>query len=75
MSTGDTVVPGNYGLKDQALALQWVHDNIASFGGDPKNVNLWGSSAGGACVHLHMISNRTNHLFTKGVSQSGTGML
>jgi len=73
LSTGDLVAPGNYGLKDQALAIHWVRNNIARFGGDPKNINLWGFSAGATSVHLHMMSNSTKHLFVRGVSCSGTG--
>lgn len=46
MSTGDEALPGNYGLKDQALALKWVHENIEFFGGDKDRVSLWGNSAG-----------------------------
>lgn len=38
MSTGDNESPGNYGMKDAILALKWVRDNIAAFGGDPDNV-------------------------------------
>jgi len=56
LSTGDAVIPGNNGLKDQAMALRWVQQNIAQFGGDPDNVTIFGESAGGASVHYHMLS-------------------
>jgi carboxylesterase type B len=56
LSTGDSVVPGNNGLKDQVMALRWVQQNIAQFGGDPGNVTIFGGSSGGACVHFHVLS-------------------
>jgi carboxylesterase type B len=56
LSTGDEVVPGNNGMKDQVLALRWVQQNIAQFGGNPHNVTIGGISAGGGSVHLHVVS-------------------
>ncbi|XP_047112051.1 juvenile hormone esterase-like [Schistocerca piceifrons] len=59
LSTGDDVVPGNVGLKDQLLGLSWVQSNIERFGGDPQRVTLDGRSAGGVAVSLHLMSPQT----------------
>jgi len=45
---GDDTFGGNYGIMDQSLAVQWIKDNIESFGGDPNNICLVGQSAGGS---------------------------
>ncbi|RZC41080.1 COesterase domain containing protein, partial [Asbolus verrucosus] len=74
LSTEDDVVPGNNGLKDQVLALKWVQDNIASFGGNPGSVTLTGLSAGASSVHLHYLSVMSKGLFHRGFSQSGVAL-
>lgn len=49
-------MPGNAGLKDMVMALQWVQKNIGKFSGDPKNVTIFGESAGGAAVEYLTLS-------------------
>lgn len=59
MNLEDDVTTGNQGLKDQVLALKWVQENIVNFGGDPKNVTIFGESAGSASVHYLTLSPQT----------------
>lgn len=56
LSTGDHIITGNAGLRDQLEAMKWVQQNIAKFGGDPSSVTLFGYSAGAGSVQLHMAS-------------------
>lgn len=64
-------VPGNAGLKDQRLALEFVKNNIANFGGDPNNITIFGQSAGGASVSWHCVSERSKGLFQRAIIMSG----
>ncbi|GAO30686.1 carboxylesterase/lipase family protein [Geofilum rubicundum] len=64
---------GSYAFMDMIAALQWVHDNIAAFGGDPGNVTIFGQSAGGVAVHSLLTIPDARGLFHKAISQSGGG--
>ncbi|NP_001037380.1 acetylcholinesterase type 1 precursor [Bombyx mori] len=64
-------VPGNAGLFDQLMALQWVKDNIGYFGGNPHNITLFGESAGAVSVSLHLLSPLSRNLFSQAIMQSG----
>lgn len=74
LSTGDENSPGNYGILDQAMALQWIYDNIRFFNGDSKSITLFGPGAGAASAGLLMVAPRTRNLVTKVIAQSGSAL-
>jgi para-nitrobenzyl esterase len=64
---------GSYAFMDQIAALRWVQQNIAAFGGHPKNVTIFGFSAGGVSIHSLLTIPAARGLFQKAISHSGGG--
>ncbi|KAL1493155.1 hypothetical protein ABEB36_011266 [Hypothenemus hampei] len=74
LSTGDINSPGNYGIQDQAMALQWTYENIEKFNGDRDSITLFGPGAGAASAGLLMVAPQTRNIVTKVIAQSGSAV-
>lgn len=72
LNLGTDDAPGNMGMLDQVMAIQWIKDNIAHFGGDPNSITLFGESAGGGSVSAHLLSPMSRNLFKRAILQSGS---
>ncbi|XP_018323052.1 venom carboxylesterase-6-like [Agrilus planipennis] len=72
LSTVDQNAMGNAGLKDQQLALQWIQNNIANFGGDPNRVTIYGQSAGSVSIEYQILSPKSAGLFSQAIASSGS---
>ena len=74
LTTENKFARGNYALSDQHLAIQWVHENIQSFGGDPDRITLFGQSAGGNFISIQSLYEGNIGLFKRAILQSGAGV-
>merc|ERR1712106_154674 len=72
LTFGNDFVSGNMGLKDQALAIQWVKQNIQNFGGNPNKITIFGESAGAFSVHAQVLSPWNFGQIQGAIAQSGT---
>ncbi|XP_072030866.1 cAMP-regulated D2 protein-like [Amphiura filiformis] len=67
---GQSCLTGNYGFMDQLAAMQFVHENIVAFGGDPNKVTLFGQSAGAQAVSLHLTNSKSDRYFQQAIIES-----
>ena len=74
LTTGDSAAPGNFGMLDQVEALKWIKENIENFGGNPSKVTIFGVSAGGTSVSLHLMSPLSKDLFHQAIAESGVDL-
>ncbi|KAJ8303857.1 hypothetical protein KUTeg_017440 [Tegillarca granosa] len=72
ISSADSKLPGNYGLWDQRLAIQWVKNNIRDYGGNPSSITIFGESAGAVSVGYQSLSPLNSGLFQRAILQSGS---
>ncbi|VDM31453.1 unnamed protein product [Hydatigera taeniaeformis] len=72
LALGTSGAPGNQGLLDQVEALKWIRRNIIYFGGNPKQITLFGQGAGALSASLHLLSPISSHLFQQAILQSGS---
>ena len=71
VTDGKITASGNEGLLDQVAAIEWVHENIAAFGGDPENITVFGESAGGMSIGTLMSMPAARDKFPKAILESG----
>jgi len=70
LKSTDAGINGNFGIEDQRLAMQWASKNVQAFGGDPTKITIFGQSAGGVSVGIHVASPLSQGLFRAAILQS-----
>lgn len=75
LSLNTPEISGNMGIKDQQMALKWIHANIERFGGDPNRITLSGQSSGGVQADLHAINSESTKYFSRHIAMSGLSTL
>lgn len=74
LNADNHILPGNAALYDQRLALEWISENIAYFGGDPNFITLFGEHSGAVSIGYHLITPESNRLFRRAIMHSGGPM-
>lgn len=64
----------NFGLRDQRMAVEWVHQNIQNFGGDPRKITQWGQSAGAGAADMYLFAWAKDPIIRASVSSSGVAI-
>ena len=75
LCTDSEDAPGNLGLWDQAMAMNWTQRNIRSFGGNPDDITIFGESAGAVSVSSHIVSNVSRNYFKSAIIESGISLI
>ncbi|KAL1130129.1 hypothetical protein AAG570_013067 [Ranatra chinensis] len=75
LTTMDDAAQGNFGLMDQVAVMDWVQEHIVHFNGSKSDVTIWGHSAGGISVSLHMFSTYSKGKFHRAISMSGNALI
>jgi carboxylesterase type B len=75
LNTRTEEAPGNMGIYDQILALNWIKDNIRNFGGDPNKIVPFGEGAGAISIGILMTHNNTKNIFSRAITQSGSFLM
>ena len=68
-------VPGNAAMLDQLMALQWIKENIAQFGGNPEMITIFGENSGAVSVSLHLLAPLSWNFFNQAIMQSASALV